>query len=170
MLLKENCLRVEERRTEKGVKYKIYIYNCLDCNKELPLQSSALKTHSCKCRSCSQKGEEYRFIYNELKNHRNRRVEFSITFEELKDKIINNPECHYCGKPLEYHKHSKNWGVNLSRAHQLDRKNNHEGYTYENTVTCCWTCNRLKSDVYTYEEFMILSPGLKKIRENRENN
>lgn len=159
MLLKENAIRIEK---EKG-KQKLYIYNCTSCNKELRIQTGGLKTHSCKCRSCSQQGEDYLFIYNELKNHRNKEVEFTLTFEEFKE-IIKNNVCEYCGKSLIYHKHSKDWGKNLSRAHQLDRKDNTKGYTKDNVVPCCWTCNRLKSDVFTYDEFMKLSPILKEIR------
>jgi hypothetical protein len=167
MLLKENCLRKETRVTGKGVRYKIYIYNCLGCGKELSLQAGSLKTHSCKCRSCTQKGEEYLFIYNELKNHRNRKVEFTLSFEEFKEIILHN-ECTYCGKELVYNKYSKNWGKNFSRAHQLDRKDNLKGYTIDNVAPCCWTCNRLKSDIFSYEDFMKLAPALKEIRISKE--
>lgn len=52
------------------------------------------------------------FIYQELKNHRNKKVEFNLTFEDFLT-IIKDNFCHYCGKELIYNKHSKNWGKNL---------------------------------------------------------
>lgn len=166
MLLKENALRKECYSTKKSKYNYVYIFKCTDCSKELRIQISGLKKHSCKCRSCSQKGQPYANIYNELKNHRNRKVEFSITFDEFL-KIIAKAECEYCAEKLIYNKHSKNWGKDLTRAHQLDRKDNLKGYTYDNVVCCCWDCNRLKSDRYTYEEFLLFSEALKKIRKQR---
>ena len=167
MLYKENCIRKEKIKS-KSSEYYVYYFNCSLCDKEIKAQYSQLKTHSGKCKRCTQLGEPYFFIYNELRNHRNKKVEFNLTFEEFKQ-IINDPNCHYCGEQLIYHKHSKNWGKVLTRAHQLDRKNNEEGYTKNNVIPCCWTCNRLKSDAFSYEEFMMLSPILKQIKQLRKN-
>jgi hypothetical protein len=50
----------------------------------------------------------------------------------------------------------------------LDRINSDIGYLKDNLVTCCWDCNRLKSDKYTYEEFIQFSPILNKIRRDRK--
>ena len=41
------------------------------------------------------------------------------------------------------------------------------GYTVENAVPCCWNCNRMKSDIYTYDEFLLLSTILKEIHKNK---
>lgn len=169
MLLKENAIRVEKIYYNPKKWYYVYVFNCLDCGKEIRPQQSGLKRHSGKCCSCSQQGQPYAHIYNELKNHRNTKVEFSISYEEFLE-VINKAECEYCGKKLQYNKHSKDWGKNLTRAHQLDRKDNTKGYTTDNITCCCWTCNRLKSDVFTYNEFIKLSPILKEIRLNREAN
>ena len=166
MLKKENAHRVSKRNYRNGSSQRIYHFYCLECNKELNVQISAFKRHSGKCQRCSQLGEPYFFIYNELKNHRNKKVEFNISFEDFK-KIIENNFCHYCSKELHYNKHSRQWGKNLSRAHQLDRKNNSKGYILNNVVPCCWTCNRLKSNEFTYEEFLLLSPILKQIQLKR---
>jgi len=164
MLLKENSHR-KEKVISKNSSYYVYYFYC-ECGKEIKSQSTQFKRHSGKCQRCCQLGEPYKFIYNELKNHRNKKVPFSLTFEELKE-IIKNPFCHYCNIELNYNKHSRDWGKQLSRAFQLDRKDNKKGYYKENVVTCCWTCNRLKSDAFTYEEFMKLSPILKEIQKVR---
>lgn len=167
MLLKENSIRKEKVKS-KNCNYYVYYFHCSECNKEIKSQSSQLERHSGKCQRCSKLGEPYIFIYNELKNHRNRKVEFLITFEELKSIITNSPKCHYCGIDLLYNKHSRHWGKNLTRAHQLDRKNNTKGYFLDNVVTCCWTCNRFKSDAFTYEEFCLLRPALEEIQRKRK--
>lgn len=167
MLLKEKALRKEKVTSSKS-NYYVYYFNCSECGKEIKAQTSQLKRHSGKCQRCSHLGEPYLFIYNELKNHRNKDVEFEISFEEFKQ-VISSPECHYCKIPLIYNKHSRDWGKNLTRAYQLDRKDNTKGYILNNVVSCCWTCNRLKSDAFTYEEFCMLSPVLKEIQWRRRN-
>lgn len=163
MLEKEKALKIEKRKSKSNHSYKVFYFQCTDCKDEIKAQLSQLKTHSGKCRSCTQKGEPYKFIYTELKDHRNNNVEFTLSFKEFLN-IISKPKCEYCDIDLIYNKHSRDENRNyVSRAHQLDRKNNNKGYTLDNVVPCCWECNRLKSDRFTYEEFMQLSPVLKNI-------
>lgn len=169
MLDKAKAKRVEVRKSNSGSTYKTYYFNCTDCEKEISSQLSQLRAHSGKCIRCVQLGQPYMFIYNELKNHRNRSVEFNLTYQDLLA-IIEKPVCSYCECDLVYYKHSKEWSIANTRAHQLDRKDNSQGYTMDNVVPCCWTCNRLKSNVFTYEEFMLLAPILKQIRLNKEKN
>lgn len=166
MLNKELAIRKEKIIKGKN-RYYYFIFECLGCKKEIKIQSSAIKTHSGKCMRCSQLKEPYRYIYNELKSHKKNDTEVNLTFEEFL-MIIQNPECHYCGTPLKYEEYSRYWGKTNSRAHQLDRKDNNVGYTKDNLVTCCWECNRLKSDRFTYNEFIQLSPTIKKIMNERK--
>ena len=167
MLLKENSIR-KEKIVKGNNRYYNFIFKCVGCGLEINVQSSSLKTHSGKCRRCSQIGTPYAHIYNELKNKRGHKDKiFELTFEEFLE-IIKSRECHYCNDEISYHEHTRDWGKLNSRAHQLDRKNNDLGYTKENVVTCCWECNRLKSDRFTYEEFLQLSPILKKIQSERK--
>jgi 5-methylcytosine-specific restriction endonuclease McrA len=166
MLNKEDSIRKEKIVKGKN-RYYNYVFECTNCGKELNIQSSSLKTHSGKCMRCTQLKEPYRYIYNELKSHKKKDKDLNLSFEEFLE-IIKNPECHYCGTPLEYEKYSRYWGKVHSRAHQLDRKDNNIGYDKDNLVTCCWECNRLKSDRFTYNEFIQLSPTLKKIMNERD--
>ena len=167
MLKKEDAKDVIITKTKSKSTYKTWIFECIDCGKDIKVQTNGLKHRTGKCTRCSQLGTPYMFIYNELKNHRNMNVEFALKFEDLLYIIENNSKCHYCESELIYHKHSKVYGVNNSRAHHLDRKNNDIGYTKNNVVPCCWECNRLKSDRFTYDEFMKLSPMLIEIMNNR---
>jgi hypothetical protein len=66
-----------------------------------------------------------------------RNVEFTLTLEDF-IKIVDNP-CHYCGKIVE--------GMGV------DRKDNKNGYTLENSLPCCWMCNQMKSTL-SYDEFI----------------
>lgn len=166
MLLKENAIRKEKEIKGKN-RYYLYIFNCERCGIEMRLQGQTIKKHSGKCMRCTQLKKPYEYIYNELQQHRKKQTLFDLTFEEFLE-IIKNKTCHYCGEELVYEEYSRFWGKTNSRAHQLDRKDNELGYTKNNLVTCCWECNRLKSNRFTYEEFLQLSPALKKIQNERK--
>jgi len=166
MLLKENAIR-EEKIVKGKNRYYNFIFECSRCGKELNVQRSSMKRHSGKCMRCTQLKEPYAYIYNELKLHKRRGTTVEFTFDEFLE-IIKAKECHYCGETLIYEEYSRVWGKTNSRAHQLDRKDNDLGYTKDNVVTCCWECNRLKSDRFTYEEFNQLSPILRKITNERK--
>lgn len=95
------------------------------------------------------------------------RSTFSLGTEGVpKDDLIWNPHfyaelirdltCHYClgliGK----------WG------HGLDRMDNSKPHLASNVVPCCGFCNSLKGDKVSYEEMMLLIPGLREIRLRRD--
>jgi 5-methylcytosine-specific restriction endonuclease McrA len=166
MLKKENSISADY-----SYKYRMitYTFKCSNCDNNIKCQQSHLKTHSGKCRSCVQKKKPYEHIYNELKyrclNRTN--IEFTISFEYFINLIKNN-KCHYCNSKLIFSKYTRDKDKQYtSRAHQLDRKDSNNGYVEDNLVTCCWECNRLKSNRFSYNEFMQLSPILIKIMENR---
>lgn len=145
----------------------VYVFLC-DCGKEMNVLQGSILKHSGKCTSCCQKKRPYEYILNELSRRRNKKYPVDLTYEEFLE-IIKNKKCFYCNKDLIYNEYSRDGnGEKVSRAHQLDRKNNNIGYTKDNLVACCWDCNRIKSNIYTYEEFLLLSPVLKQINENRK--
>lgn len=166
MLNKLDSLRTEKYKTKTGTNYPVFVFKCLCCDNEIKVQYGGLKTHSGKCRRCTQLGVPYAHIYNELKNHKNTKVDVSLSFDEFLQ-IIATSQCHYCDTKVVFNPYSKLMGKGLSRAYQLDRKDNKIGYTFDNCVVCCWECNRLKSDRFTYDEFIQLSPILKSIMSNR---
>jgi hypothetical protein len=156
---------VESRRSPSGSTYKVFTFECKNCGIDIKSQISQLKTHSGMCRSCSQKKKPYEHILNELvhscqkrKNH-----EVSINYDYFIN-LIKDSKCHYCDKELDFSKHTRDkYGKYASRAYQLDRMDNSKGYVEGNLVTCCWNCNRMKSDIYSYEDFMKLSPILREL-------
>lgn len=173
MLDRDNAHRVDTRRNPSGSTYKTFYFYCREegCGLEISSQISHLKKHSGLCTKHSQKGEPYNHIITELKKSCSRKNrECTITLEEFKT-LIEVPECTYCKVPLNFNKHTRDENSKpLSRASQLDRKNNDLGYTLDNVVLCCWDCNRLKSNRFTYEEFLLLGKVMTEIMLKRKQN
>lgn len=76
-------------------------------------------------------------------NANNRGLCWELTFEEF-SALIQLP-CHYCDSPLPQTRSG------------LDRKDSGLGYSLCNVVPCCTTCNKMKSNLFTYEEFLEFS-------------
>lgn len=72
--------------------------------------------------------------------------------------LVLDNMCHYCGGPLP------------PIGHGLDRPDSSKGHFCYNVIPCCGSCNGLKGHVISYEEMMILKPGLTEIRKRREHN
>jgi 5-methylcytosine-specific restriction endonuclease McrA len=121
------------------------------------------RSKSCGCLKLNRK-KPYESLYNAVKRRVLRiQKEFKLTFEEFIE-FTKIDECHYCGEPIKWAKHSINVdGVGSN----LDRKNNSQGYSKKNCVVCCGGCNRTKGDRFTYEEFMLLSPIIRQIKNTR---
>jgi len=115
------------------------------------------------CQVCSRRKAP--FIHNWKRLHSDwRELEVTITYEEYLD-FTKIKECHYCDKPIPWHPHTS-----INNKHNgtyLDRKDNNIGYLKENCVVCCTRCNRMRSDKFSYEEFMLFSPVLKQIEKDR---
>jgi hypothetical protein len=70
------------------------------------------------------------------------------------DRLIQNP-CTYCG------------GVLGMAGVGLDRADNARGYTLDNVRPCCGECNRIKSNVFTYEEMRVIGSVIADIKRAR---
>jgi len=106
------------------------------------------------------KGETaFRQLYRVYKHGaEERNLEWDLTKKQLR--TMTKKDCHYCGKPP-----SKSIGENLNGEYiynGLDRVDSSIGYTKENVVPCCWSCNQLKGD-RNREDFISL---INKIYEN----
>ena len=102
----------------------------------------------------------------------------SLTFEQWN---FFQQECHYCGASPRQHspyisskgrlwrRVDPEWARAVTAKVQgIDRVDNSKGYSPENCVPCCATCNRIKLDHLTYDEMLLLAPSLRAIREARE--
>lgn len=100
-------------------------------------------------------------IYNRLKRNAKRdNHKITLTYKEFLA-FTEVKTCHYCGVLLDWHKYGG------SAKYNLDRKNNDKGYTKANCVACCNLCNWTKGSRFTYEEFMLLCPIIRRILEDR---
>lgn len=146
-------------------------WNCLcTCGKTKEIKGSHLrlgKTRSCGCQSArpTKVEEPHKRVYRAIRNGaKSRDMSFDISFEDFVN-ISRNP-CAYCGLPpydIHYAYSKKRYSRGISADvsttfNGLDRVDSSLGYFLENVVSCCFMCNRMKSD-FSLEEF------LKKIEE-----
>lgn len=134
-------------------------YKCIcECGKIIITTASNLrlgKTKSCGCLSKERiktlnsllPGEAAkRGVYRLLKCNAERRgIEFNLTFEE--SVFIASQDCYYCGKaPCLVG--TKKYTVNGSWLHNsVDRLDSNKGYSFDNCVPACLTCNVAKSEM-----------------------
>ena len=94
-------------------------------------------------RGCYPRREWGAEKFRRARYHSDKRgIEWNLSFEEYVDVIKG--VCHYCGGALP------KYGTSL------DRKNNSIGYTKENIVPCCATCNDTKGAHLSYDEMIML--------------
>jgi hypothetical protein len=82
--------------------------------------------------------------------------------DELFDVLVTG-DCHYCGiSPANLRQpfNGENGGFTYNG---IDRLNREQGYTFDNVVSCCWSCNRMKGPL-SEEEFY---QRIEKIQANR---
>lgn len=102
----------------------------------------------------------YENAYNAMRkasigNGRERGMSYFQYLQFTKEKM-----CHYCRANIPW---SETGG-----AYRLDRKDNEEGYTPENCVVCCPSCNWGKGDVFTYDEWVFMTQALVELRTQRQ--
>ena len=170
-LRKENIIRVEEymspSRQNTGRKpIKKYIFKCKTCSNETKSIKSRFRKHSGLCVACSARKilpkalakrrlRPKEALYNRLKDSAKIRQHDAkvLSYKEFLEFVKIN-YCHYCDNKVYWDKAS---------TYNLDRKDNNKWYEKENLVVCCGDCNYTKGNRFTYEEFMLISPILKRI-------
>lgn len=87
---------------------------------------------------------------------RKQKVDFSLTNREFYD--ICSMDCFYCGaSPIERnHGYNRKNYTGTYMANGIDRIVSGGGYTTQNSVPCCTTCNLMKTNK-TLEEFIGLA-------------
>lgn len=84
---------------------------------------------------------------------------FTLTEEQFRE--LTKSDCFYCGdapnRPWPSRSGTGNYIYN-----GVDRYDNEHGYTIENCVSCCYRCNKMKSDL-DVSEFM---EHIKKVYKN----
>ena len=99
-------------------------------------------------------------LYNKYKWSAKRK-KHSFRLSKKTFKILTSSNCYYCGQePKNIRTMTGKKGLSLEAKEYskyyfngLDRKNNNKGYTKDNVVPCCSSCNFLKGN-RNYEEFL----------------
>ena len=125
---------------------------CPYCGEERISRSHDKNSRGCKpCYTKRQKKEPnmdstYKLLRTSVQHGAKRRgYEYKLSFEEYKD-IVTKP-CYWCGiePPLKNPK-GERVPTLPAPAHGIDRLDNTIGYTYDNCVSSCQTCNVAKNN------------------------
>ena len=149
-----------------GIENHYAMWRCeCDCGRIIRRRGCNLNAGHHKSCGCSNgRLRPYESLYNNLIYVAGRRGHsISLTYEDFVN-FTHIKECHYCEKPILW----KIWCGQKTLRHNLDRKDNSIGYSLDNCVVCCHSCNVTKGDRFTYEEFMLFAPILKTIQRRRD--
>jgi len=163
-----------EKRDKKEREYYFYNYKC-DCGNEGVTGKHTLlqaKDYSCKaCRGVdlgirskvsSKKYDDpveakCSIVYSNYKSRAKRKGwGMSLNFEEFKNLVTQ--DCHYCGlepKMCRMDRAKSRQGLSRVYFNGIDRLDSMEGYTLDNSVTCCEDCNKAKRNL-SPEQFLEL--------------
>lgn len=90
--------------------------------------------------------------YGTLKKQcQNRDLPINLSFKLFLDIIKQG--CYYCGKDLM-----------MMTGTGLDRKDNKLGYSKRNAIGCCPSCNIVRGNLFTVEEFKEVIKFIQKLR------
>ncbi len=95
------------------------------------------------------------YKYRDKKRHNG-----NFNISPYKFRELTSQDCHYCGQKPQSKMNRRTEATYIYNG--LDRINSDKGYTVDNVVPCCRTCNIMKSDL-TVKEF---KEQVKKINEN----
>jgi len=97
----------------------------------------------------------YRKLVRDAKTARSREVAVDLSYEEFLE-FTKTTHCFYCDAGIE-------WKTFMSSGHgyRLDRKDSGKGYSTDNCVVCCTRCNRGKSNLFTFDEWVAMTSVLR---------
>jgi len=138
-----------------------FVFRC-DCGKEKIILGSGVvsgNTKSCGCLSAEVKKQKilpnnagviYQIILG-YKRHANRRgLKWLLSITDVRN-IIDKP-CYYCGAINSNKKITKSKKEGFL-YNGIDRKDNKQHYTIDNSLPCCKQCNRAKGDM-SFDKFI----------------
>jgi len=113
------------------------------------------QSKSCGCKRKNNYGDAAinRIFKGYKDSAKKRNLEFGLSKKEFIE--ITSLDCYYCGiKPAQISK--REFGNGNYVYNGIDRIDNLGGYTKENTVPCCFICNRAKgaSDMEEFKEWL----------------
>lgn len=82
---------------------------------------------------------------------RKHNTDFNITLYNY-ERLLEANSCEYCGGPLPI------------TGHGLDRVDSNGGYTLDNVVPCCYSCNMTKSNTYSYDQMKMIAEFINEMK------
>lgn len=138
---------------EEDVKSKRPYWKCIcDCGKEIVVNSTSLisgRVTDCKNVRLEKGESSFNMLF---RNYRQGAISRNLSFELSKEDFrkLTKENCYYCGEaPSQIAKKADkgNEGNGYYIYNGVDRINNNEGYTLENSVPCCKNCNNAKKSM-----------------------
>jgi|SRR5208282_601992 len=143
---KLHVLGLAEGRDERG--YLLWTVQCGCESSEFKASTAQLHRgkplKSCGClnnRKSNGESARNRVLHDYKFNAKKRRVNWGLTDEQFNQ--LTQANCHYCGR-LPMSVCVGEYSTGSYTYNGIDRKNNLQGYVWENVVTCCKICNWAK--------------------------
>ena len=159
VLQKYGRLTVIKRSGSNNHGYATWLCEC-ECGNKTVMNGASLRngnTRSCGClrreNGSLAKGESaFNIVFSDIRRMAKKRgYEWQLTKEQVR--VLTGRVCFYCGvEPKQGASKKICNGVYLYNG--LDRADNKRGYTIDNVVPCCKTCNLAKRTM-SVEEFRI---------------
>lgn len=136
------------------------IWKCTcDCGSTVEVPSEYLRhgkrgKSTCGCGSRGLHRQSQRRPFETLFIYFQKCTATTMSFQEFLD-FVAIEICHYCQAEVDWSR---------KNSYHLDRKIAGGPYSKENCVVACPSCNRIKSNVLTYSEMLLLGRALKEIR------
>lgn len=117
------------------------------------------------CLSCQKRKIPFGVVYNALRSAAKKQgLQLTLSYEEFV-KFTEVPTCHYCDGTVVWARFSS--ADKNGSSYNLDRKNNSLGYVTGNLVVCCKVCNRVKSNLFSYGEMLVLGKTIREINRQK---
>jgi hypothetical protein len=134
--LKRTCIGCSKEYEPFNTHHNKEATSCKEClEKQKILDSKRTRVRDYKDEKCKNLEAYYKSYIND--SMRRGHGDFQLNFQEF-EKLVKSP-CYYCKE--------------ISQINGIDRVNNDLGYTADNCVTACWTCNRMKH--FYHPEFFL---------------
>ena len=107
------------------------------------------------------KGCSNALFYRYKDSAKRREIEFNLDYKDFIS--LTSENCYYCGlEPNQVYKKKNHYGEYIYNG--IDRLDNNQGYTLDNCVPCCGTCNYAKHKMSEDEFYMwirrVVSHGM----------
>jgi hypothetical protein len=153
----------------KGRKYWRCVCSCGRRTKSTANNLRRGSVSSCGCRLGEHSRKKpFEWLYNTMrKSARTRGWKVSLTYKQFV-RYTTVLRCYYCKGEVTWNSYScNNLRGSGSRSYNLDRMDDKKGYTKHNVVVCCGRCNRAKSNLFTFAEWVAVGRVIQRFAKRR---